>query len=128
MAVEVKQDTLERKMESWDIMDRHDERNFLQSAWEFKCKHFTYGAIRNIKLIFCVRGDQQVKGVEFFETFPHVVPWTKIRPMMVLSLMLGLKTTQADITAAFSTHLWKRVRRSMLKCHKGSAEKEKSIS
>ena len=73
MAIEFKLDTLERKMDAWDIMDRHEETNVLQYNWEFKCKHFPDDAIRKLKSIFCVRGDQQVKGVESFETFSPVV-------------------------------------------------------
>ncbi|KAL3804514.1 hypothetical protein HJC23_002553 [Cyclotella cryptica] len=41
--------------------------------------------------------DQQVHGVDFFETHAPMVQWTTIW----LMLMLGLKSKQGDITAAF---------------------------
>ena len=100
-AAEVELDTLDQKMESWDIVDRRHDMNVLPSTWAFKCKRFPDGSIRKFKARFCVRGDKQIEGVDFFETFAPVVHWSTIRLMMILSLILGLATAQADITAAF---------------------------
>jgi hypothetical protein len=48
-----------------------------------------------------VRGDRQVEGVDFFDTFAPVVNWRTVRLMLILSAILGLSTHQVDYTAAF---------------------------
>lgn len=48
-----------------------------------------------------MRGDKQVEGVDFFDTFAPAVNWTTVRTMMVLSLIFGLETKQVDYNTAF---------------------------
>ena len=100
-AAQVEIDTLERQMKAWDVVPRTDDMNVLGSTWAFKCKRFPDGSVRKFKGRFCVRGDQQIEGVDFTETYSPVVQWSTIRVMEVLSLILDLKTAQADVTAAF---------------------------
>ena len=57
--------------------------------------------VRKLKSRFCVRGDKQIEGVDFFDTFAPVVNWTTVRLMLILSIVLGLSTRQVDYTAAF---------------------------
>ena len=75
--------------------------NVLPSTWAFKCKRYPDGRVKQFKARFCARGDQQQEGIDYFETWSPVVQWTTVRVMMILSVILGLKTHQADITAAF---------------------------
>jgi hypothetical protein len=86
---------------AWDVVLRQAWMNVLPSTWAFKCKRFPDGLIKKLKARFCVRGDKQLKGVDFFETFAPVVSWTTIQLMLILSLILGLATRQVDYTAAF---------------------------
>ncbi len=39
---------------------------------------FPDGLIKKFKARFCARGDQQIKGIDFFETYAPVVQWTTI--------------------------------------------------
>eukprot|EP00804_Cyclotella_cryptica_P008169 CCRYP_015117-RA/>CCRYP_015117-RA protein AED:0.07 eAED:0.11 QI:0/0/0/1/0/0/3/0/242 len=71
------------------------------STWAFEIKRYPYGLIKKIKAHFCVRGDQEIHGVDFFETYAPVVQWTTIRLMLILEVLLSLKSKQGDITAAF---------------------------
>jgi hypothetical protein len=87
--------------EAWDEVDREEWMNVLPSTWAFKCKRFPDGMIRKLKARFCVRGDMQVEGVDYFDTFAPVVNWTTVRLMLILSIILGLATKQVDYTAAF---------------------------
>jgi hypothetical protein len=48
-----------------------------------------------------LKGDRQVKGVDFFATFAPVVNWTTVHLMLILSSILGLSTYQVDFMAAF---------------------------
>ena len=93
--------TLTEKMDAWDVVDREDWMNVLPSTWAFRCKRFPDGLIKKLKARFCVRGDKQLEGIDFFETFAPVVSWTTVRLMLILSLVLGLATRQVDYTAAF---------------------------
>jgi hypothetical protein len=93
--------TLDVEKNSWEEVDREPWMNVLPSTWAFKCKRFPDGLIRKLKARFCVRGDMQIEGVDFFDTFAPVVNWTTVRLMLVLSLVLNLATMQVDYTAAF---------------------------
>jgi hypothetical protein len=86
---------------SWEVVERQPWMNVLPSTWAFKCKRFPDGMIRKLKARFCCRGDKQIEGVDYFDTFAPVVNWTTVRLMLILSLILGLATTQVDYTAAF---------------------------
>ena len=75
--------------------------NVLKSTWAFKVKRFPSGLIKSFKARFCVRGDMQIEGVDFYETYAPVANWTTIRTLLVLSVQLGLCTAQLDYLAAF---------------------------
>jgi Reverse transcriptase (RNA-dependent DNA polymerase) len=93
--------TLEQLMECWEIVDREDWMNVLPSTWAFQCKRYPDGSVRKLKARFCARGDRQIEGIDFFETYAPVVNWQTVRIMLVLSIILGLATKQVDYTAAF---------------------------
>ena len=94
-------DTLETQLDAWSLVVRESWMNVLPSKWAFKLKRFPDGLVKKFKARFCVRGDRQIEGVDFFETWSPVVQWTTVRSMMTLASRLGLKSCQADITAAF---------------------------
>ena len=100
-AMELEVDTLEQTQDTWDIVDRKDWMNVLPSTWAFKCKRYPDGSVRKLKARFCARGDKQIEGVDYFDTFAPVVNWTTVRLMLILSLILNLSTAQVDYTAAF---------------------------
>ena len=75
--------------------------NIINSTWAFKCKRYPDGLIKKFKARFYARGDQQLQGIDFFETYAPVVQWTTIRLMFVLEVLLGLKSLQGNITCAF---------------------------
>jgi len=56
---------------------------------------------RSSKHISLQGGDQQLEGIDFFETYAPVVQWTTIRLMFILEILLGLKLKQGDVTCAF---------------------------
>jgi hypothetical protein len=99
-AMEVEIFTLE-SIDAWDVVEREDHMNIINSTWAFKCKRYPDGLIKKFKARFCARGDQQLHGIDFFETYAPVVQWTTIRLMFVLEVLLGLKSLQGDITCAF---------------------------
>eukprot|EP00956_Cyclotella_meneghiniana_P015936 scaffold24808_cov102-Cyclotella_meneghiniana.AAC.1 len=93
-------ETLE-SMDVWEVVDRTDDTNVIDSIWAFKLKRFPDGMVKKFKARFCARGDQQLEGVDFFETYAPVVQWTTVRLMLILEILLQLKSKQGDVAAAF---------------------------
>eukprot|EP00957_Ditylum_brightwellii_P140718 10718826-Ditylum_brightwellii.AAC.1 len=66
----------------------------IKSTWASKVKRCPDGTEKKHKAQLCVRGDQQVKDVDSFETYSSVVSCTTVRMMMTLAVNLGLKSRQ----------------------------------
>jgi hypothetical protein len=64
--------TLEN-IDAWFVVDRHDSNGALHhvipSTWAFKCKQYPDGRIKKFKARFCARGNKQLEGIDFFETY-----------------------------------------------------------
>ena len=56
---------------SWEVVKRSSVKgkNILPSTWALKRKRFPDGRIRKYKARFCVRGDRQIFGLDFEETY-----------------------------------------------------------
>ena len=93
--------TLKDKMNTWDIVTRTKDMHVLPSTWTFRCNRYPDGLIRKLKARFCVRGDRQIEGVDYFETFAPVVQWATVRLLLIISIHLNLSTLQVDYTSAF---------------------------
>ena len=89
------------KIDAWEVVKREVGMNVLSSTWAFKCKRFPDGLIKKFKARFCARGDQQVEGVDYFETYAPVIMWVTICLMLILECLLDLKSKQGDVTCAF---------------------------
>ena len=77
-------------VEAWKVVDQEDNINVISSTWAFKCKRYLDSLIKKFKTRFCAHGDQQLEGIDFFETYAPVVQWTTIRLMFILEVLLGL--------------------------------------
>ena len=85
----------------WDVVYHPEGANVVDSTCTFKLKCFPDGLIKKFNAQLFVQGDQQVHGVDFFETYTPVVQWTIICLMLILEVILGLKSKQGNIIAAF---------------------------
>ena len=93
-------ETLE-SMKAWGVVDREDYMNIIRSTWAFKLKRYPDILIKKFKARFCACGDMQLEGIDFFDTYAPVVQWTTIILMLILETLLGLKSKQGNMTAAF---------------------------
>ena len=93
-------ETLE-KMDAWSVVDRKPEMNVLPSTWAFKCKRFPDGLIKKFKARFCARGNRQIEGVDYFETYALVVMCVTVRLLLIFECLLSLVSKQGDVTCAF---------------------------
>ena len=57
--------------------------------------------MKKFKAHFCAQGDQQLEGIDFFETYAPVVHWTTVCLLLILEILLDMKSKQGDTTAAF---------------------------
>ena len=78
-----------------------EKKRIIDSTWAFKRKRYPDGRVKKLKARLCVRGDQQIEGADFFETYSPVVSWSTIRLLLILSIILDLKSKQVDYTLAF---------------------------
>ncbi len=94
-------ETLE-SMDAWEVVDRDDDNtNVINSIWAFKLKRYLDGMVKKFKAYFCAHGDQQLEGINFFETYAPVVQWISVHLMLILEVLLQLKSKQGNVTAAF---------------------------
>jgi hypothetical protein len=98
--MQVEYETLLSK-HAWTEVKREKWMNAVPITWAFKCKRYPDGSVRKLKARFWVGGDEQLEGVDYFNTYAPVVTWTIVRILFILSSILGLATTQVDYTAAF---------------------------
>ena len=101
MAIEI---TALEKGNTWSPLLRSSlphGANVLPGTWALKIKRYPDGRVRKFKGRYCVRGDKQIKGVDYNETYAPVVLWTTVRMMLVMAATQGLRTTQIDFTNAF---------------------------
>ncbi len=70
-------ETLE-KMGVWEVVDRPEGANVIDSTWAFKIKCFPDSLIKKFKACFCARVDQQVHDIDFFETHAPVAQWKMV--------------------------------------------------
>jgi hypothetical protein len=85
----------------WEVVDKEDWMSIIPTTWAFRVKRLPSGLIRKLKARFCVRGDQEIENVHYWETYAPVVSWTTVRLLPILSSQLDLATRQVDYTAAF---------------------------
>ena len=88
--------------DTWDIVERPANKNVLPSTWAFKRKRYPDGRIWKHKARFCVRGDKQLPGIDYFDTYAPVVSWSTVRLMLTLTAVLNLQTKQVDYNNAFA--------------------------
>ena len=74
----------------------------LPGIWAFKLKRLPDGSPLKFKARYCVRGDKQIAGVDYFETYAPVVQWSTIRLVLTMVLSHGWVTRQVDYTNAFT--------------------------
>ena len=97
----VKELKILRDLGPFKMMSRPRGANILDSTWDFRKKRYPDRLLKKLKARLCVRGDQQVDGVDVIETFAPVVALITVRILMVLPMILNLETQQVDYTNAF---------------------------
>ena len=50
---------------------------------------------------FFIRRNQQIKGVDYFDTLTPIVSWTSVRMLFIMKIHLKLTSKQMDYTYIF---------------------------
>ena len=82
--------------------DTGQRRPILKGTWAFKLKRSPDGSPLKFKARYCVRGDLQREGVDYFETYAPVVQWSTVRLLLTMVLTKNWTTKQVDYTNAFA--------------------------
>ena len=90
---------------TWSRVERStlpSNTKVMKNTWALRVKRLPSGEFLKFKARLCVRGDLQVHGENFWETYSPVVSWPLIRILFVLSAMYGLCSRHIDFTNAFA--------------------------
>jgi hypothetical protein len=87
---------------TWTTRPISEATKVIKSTWVFKLKRLPDGTPSKIKARFCVRGDLQTEGVDYFETYAPAVQWSTVRMLLTLTLREGWDTRQVDYTNSFA--------------------------
>eukprot|EP00804_Cyclotella_cryptica_P024840 CCRYP_001779-RA/>CCRYP_001779-RA protein AED:0.06 eAED:0.06 QI:0/0/0/1/0/0/3/0/1231 len=98
-AMSTEMETLETELRAWKLVRREPWMKVLPCTWAFRIKRFPGGLVKKFKARFCVRGDMQTEGVDFFETWSPVVQWSSAEGF------LGVDVKSLGSTSAPRLHL-----------------------
>ena len=90
-----------QRMKTWEVVERQPNVKVLKGTWAFRLKRTPDGVAYRYRSRFCVRGDQQEYGVNYFETFAPVIQWSTIRLVLIFILTQNWVTRVIDYTNAF---------------------------
>lgn len=76
-------------------------RNLIRPLLIFKNKYEPNGTLRKRKARLCARGDTQLFGVDYSETFSPTVYSSSLKTFLAVCVQLGLKVIQFDVPAAY---------------------------
>ena len=90
---------------AWDLVPASEpevlKKKVFGTIWAFRRKRYPDGSLCKLKARICCRGDQQVLGVDVFETYAPVISWAVVRLALTTSVAMGWATAQVDYANAF---------------------------
>jgi hypothetical protein len=90
------------KQITWKSTTRNEEAHIFHSTWVFKLKRLPDGTPSTFKARFCVRGNLQQEGIDFFGTYSPVCQLSTIRIILTMVLQNIWATKQVDYTNVFA--------------------------
>jgi hypothetical protein len=85
---------------TWTTRPRYKATKVIESTWAFKLKILPDWTPSKLKSRFCVRGDLQTEGVDYFETYAAVMQWSTVCMLLTLTLREGWAMRKFDYTNA----------------------------
>jgi len=91
-----------RDNRTWIVVPRPEGIKPLQSQFIFKLKLAADGSIERYKARLVARGDQQIEGVNYQETFSPVMDMTTARIILAFGVLWGNPPRHGDIPVAYT--------------------------
>jgi hypothetical protein len=86
---------------TWHLVPPQADRNVIDCKWVFKVKHKAGGLIDRHKAHLVAKGFKQRLGIDYDDTFSHVVKPATIRLVLSLAVSQGWTLYQLDVQNAF---------------------------
>ena len=86
---------------TWHLVLRLIHNIVIESKWVYRIKYKENGTIDRYKARLVAKGFTQISGVDFDETFSHVVKPTTIRLVMAIVVSSKWPMKQLDVKNAF---------------------------
>ncbi|KAG8499415.1 hypothetical protein CXB51_005894 [Gossypium anomalum] len=90
-----------RKNETWDLVDKPDQKKVIGVKWVFRAKFNSDGSLNKHKARLVVKGYSQEYGTDFMETFAPVARLDTIKLLFALAAQKQWKIHQLDVKSAF---------------------------
>jgi len=86
---------------TWTIEDLTAGKKPINCKWVYRVKYNSDGSIERYKARLVIRGDQQVDGFDYHETFAPVAKMVSIRCFLSVAVARGWELHQMDVNNAF---------------------------
>lgn len=86
---------------TWTLVPRNSSLHVIGSKWVFKTKLKADGSLDRYKARLVAKGYNQIKGVDFYNTFSPVIKPTSIRLVLTLVVQSHWHIRQLDVKNAF---------------------------
>ena len=85
----------------WDLVDLLPCRKIVGNKWVLNIKRKAYGTIDRYKARLVAKGYTQQEGIDYEETFSHVVRFVSIRLILAIVERMDLELYQIDVKTSF---------------------------
>ena len=89
------------KTGTWEIVDLPAGKKPIGCKWVYRDKCNSDGTIQRYKARLVMRGDHQVEGIDYNETFAPVAKMTSVRCFLSVAIARGWELHQLDVNNAF---------------------------
>lgn len=87
--------------QTWTLVPLPLNKKAITSRWVYKIKPGLNGGTTRYKARLVARGFEQKFGINFMDTFAHVVQWETIRILIAIAVHLNWPIHQLDVLTAF---------------------------
>ena len=92
---------LETLSDTWDLVERPENRKIIGNRWVFKRKRDAEGNIVRYRSRLVAKGYSQIPGVDYQDTFAPVARMSTLRTLLILSNHYNWSLENSDISNAY---------------------------